>query len=116
MLHTHLRSHVTQQRLRSGPATQHVDAFADWLHRQGYRPISADGILRALAGWSDWMRAAGLSVLDSIVGLEACKTELMTQPRARYRRGPWPQQTVDCGGCAVHSISPRRWHSSAYPA
>jgi integrase/recombinase XerD len=88
MLHTHLRSHVTQQRLRSGPAAQHIDAFADWLHRLGYRPISTDGILRALAGWSDWMRAAGLSVLDSIAGLAACKMELVTRPRVRYRRGP----------------------------
>src|SRR5215472_4875479 len=61
MLETHLKSPVTQHRLRSGPATQHVDAFAEWLHRQGYRPVTIDTTLRSLAGWTDWMREAGLS-------------------------------------------------------
>jgi hypothetical protein len=88
MLDTHLRSPVTRRRLRSGPAAEHIDAFGDWLHRQGYTPISVDTILRSLAGWSDWMRAANLSVLDSLAGLEACKMDLVTRSRARYRRGP----------------------------
>ena len=42
MLDTHLKSPVTRHRLRSGPATEHVDAFAEWLHRQGYRPVTID--------------------------------------------------------------------------
>src|SRR5215469_5352139 len=64
MLDTHLKSPVTRHRLRSGPATQHVDAFAEWLHRQGYRPVTIDTTLRSLAGWTDWMRGAGLSMHD----------------------------------------------------
>ena len=35
MLEHHLKSAVTQQRLRSGPAADHIDDFADWLHRRG---------------------------------------------------------------------------------
>jgi integrase/recombinase XerD len=59
MLDTHLRSRVTRQRLRSGPAAGHIDAFADWLHNLGYRPVTIEASLRSLAGWTDWMRAAG---------------------------------------------------------
>ncbi len=88
MLDTHLKSPVTRRRLRSGPATQHVDAFAEWLHRQGYRPVTIDATLRSLAGWTDWMRGAGLSMHDVLAGLDACRTELAMLPRAPYRRGP----------------------------
>jgi hypothetical protein len=49
MLYTLLKSPVTRQRLRSGPATQHVDAFAEWLH-PSYRPVTIDTTLRSLAG------------------------------------------------------------------
>ena len=64
MLEAHLQSPATRQRLRTGPAAAHIDGFADWLHRQGYRPISIDGTLRALAGWTDWMRGAGFTAHD----------------------------------------------------
>ena len=88
MLETHLKSPVTQHRLRSGPATQHVDAFAEWLHRQGYRPVTIDTTLRSLAGWTDWMRGAGLSMHDVLAGFDACRAELAMKQRAPYRRGP----------------------------
>ena len=88
MLDTHLKSPVTRRRLRSGPAAQHLDAFAGWLHRQGYRPVTIDTTLRALAGWTDWMRTAGLSMQDVLAGFDACAAELAMQPRARYCRGP----------------------------
>src|SRR5215471_816601 len=88
MLETHLKSPVTQHRLRSGPATQHIDTFADWLHRQGYRPVTIDTTLRSLAGWTDWMRIAGLSIRDVLAGFDACAAELAIQPGARYCRGP----------------------------
>ena len=90
MLDTHLKSPVTRHRLRSGPATQHVDAFAEWLHRQGYRPVTIDTTLRSLAGWTDWMRGAGLGMHDVLAGFDACRAELAMKPRAPYRRGPNP--------------------------
>lgn len=88
MLDTHLKSPVTRRRLRTGPAAQHVDAFADWLHQQGYRPVTIDLKLRRLAAWTDWMRAAGFSAHDVLSGFDACTAELALRPHTRYSRGP----------------------------
>jgi hypothetical protein len=88
MLETHLKSVVTQRRLRTGPAAEHVDAFADWLHLNGYKPISIDLLLRSLAGWTDWLAAKGFTSHDLVPGLEACKVALKKEPRIRYSRGP----------------------------
>jgi integrase/recombinase XerD len=87
MLETHLRSSVTQRRLRSGPAADHVDGFADWLHDRGYRPRSVEDVLRALAGWTDWMGANGFTAHDVLAAFSACKAALQAQPHVRYRRG-----------------------------
>jgi hypothetical protein len=76
MLEHHLNSPVTRQRLRSGPIAYHVDGFADWLHRGGYKPASIDSILRSLAVWADWMQSAGFTVSDCLDGVTACATEL----------------------------------------
>lgn len=87
MLKTHLKSPVTRRRLRAGPAADHIDGFADWLHRHGYRPITIDTLLRSLAGWTDWMLAAGFTAHDLLPGFEACKLGLEEARRVRYRRG-----------------------------
>lgn len=88
MLDTHLNSAITRQRLRSGPVSEHIDAFANWLHLQGYTPISIDCLLRSLAGWSDWMLAAGFTSQDLLRGLEECKLAIAQQQRVHYKRGP----------------------------
>ena len=88
MLDEHLKSPVTQQRLRSGVAAGHIDGFADWLHRHGYEPVTIDGVLRSLAGWTDWMRQAGFTAQSLLAGFDACKAELETGRRVRYGRGP----------------------------
>jgi integrase/recombinase XerD len=88
MLEHHLKSAVTQQRLRSGPAADHIDDFADWLHRRGYRPVTIDTTLRSLAGWTDWMRAAGFTAHDLPEGLASCAAELRAHRRLRHCRGP----------------------------
>ena len=88
MLEHHLKSAVTQQRLRSGPAADHIDDFADWLHRRGYRPVTIDTTLRSLAGWTDWMRAAGFTAHDLLEGLASCAAELRAHRRLRHCRGP----------------------------
>lgn len=88
MLDRHLRSPVTRLRLRSGPAADHIDGFADWLHRRGYTPITIDVMLRSLAGWTDWMRTAGFTRPDLRPGFVACKVWLGNKPQQRYRRGP----------------------------
>ena len=73
MLETHLNSPVARRRLRTGPAADHIDAFADWLHLHGYRPTSINNLLRSLAAWSDWMLAAGFTAQEFLAGFEACK-------------------------------------------
>ena len=88
MLEHHLKSTVTQRRLRSGPAADHIDDFADWLHRHGYRPVTIDTTLRSLAGWTDWMRAAGFTAHDLLEGFASCTTELQVHRRVRHCRGP----------------------------
>jgi hypothetical protein len=48
MLDVHLKSSVTRQRLRSGPAASYIDGFTAWLHRRGYRPATLDTTLGAV--------------------------------------------------------------------
>jgi len=88
MLESYLNSPVTRRRLRSGLAADHIDAFADWLHVQGYRPTCINNLLRSLAGWTDWMLAAGFTAQDLLAGFEACKLALEQKQRGRYSRGP----------------------------
>jgi site-specific recombinase XerD len=93
MLNTHLQSPVTRERLRAGPAADHIDEVADWLHDSGYRPVTIEFVLRALAGWSDWMLAAGFTAHDLPSGLEACRAALEVEPHVPYQRGP-NQQSI----------------------
>jgi integrase/recombinase XerD len=87
MLETHLKSPVTRERLRAGPAADHVDEFADWLERCGYAPSSIDWMLRCLAGWTDWMLASGFGAQELLPGFEACKVELDKKRHVPYSRG-----------------------------
>jgi integrase/recombinase XerD len=86
MLEEHLRSAVTRRRLRSGPAGDHIDQFAEWLHSRAYRPRSLEDLLRRLARWTDWLSASGFTTQDVDAARTACKTQLEHHPHVRYRR------------------------------
>ena len=58
-------------------------------------------MLRSLAGWTDWMRAAGFTV-RLLPGFAACTTALSRTPRVRYRRGA---STIRGRRRAVHPVS-----------
>ena len=88
MLEDHLESAVTRRRLRSGPAAPHIDAFADWLHNHGYKPMSVTQVLRALAAWTDWLVTERAAESDFVQGYEACKNAIGRVPRVLYERGP----------------------------
>ena len=88
MLDTHLAPHATCRRLRAGPAADHIDDFADWLHRRGYRPKVLRNKLRSFAAWTDWLRLNGMTGTDFIDGVRACESYIGMRPRARYQRGP----------------------------
>lgn len=88
MLADHLKSAVTRERLRSGPAVDHIDDFADWMSRLGYRPVTIDTTLRSLASWTDWMQAVGFTAQDFLEGFTSCAAELGSGCRVRHSRGP----------------------------
>ncbi len=93
MLETHLSFSITRQRLRTGAAAEHIDAFADWLHLKGYRPNSIHKGLISLAAWTDWMLAAGFTTHDLLPGFQACKLTVSKEQRVLYSRGP-NQQSI----------------------
>jgi site-specific recombinase XerD len=103
MLETHLDSPITRQRLRIGVAAEHIDAYADWLHLQGYQPSSIHNGLTSLAAWTDWMQAAGFTAQDLLGGFEACKLEVGREPRIPYRRGP-NQQSVTAASLFIRFL------------
>src|ERR1017187_2453407 len=88
MLETHLKSPVTRRRLCASPAADHLDAFAEWLRLQGYTPVTVEGLLRSLAGWTDWMIAAALTAQDFLQAFDACGLAVRKERRVHYSRGP----------------------------
>ena len=87
MLETHLKSPVTRRRLSTGPAADHVEAFADWLRLQGYTPATVESLLRSLAGWTDWMTTGCLAAQDFLLAFEECGLAVRKE-RVHYSRGP----------------------------
>ena len=103
MLETHLSSSITRQRLRTGAAAEHIDAFADWLHLNGYKPTSIDNGLTSLAAWTDWMLTAGFTAHDLLPGFEACKLVVSKEQRIRYSRGP-NQQSITAASLFIRFL------------
>ena len=103
MLETHLSSSITRQRLRTGAAAEHIDAFADWLHLNGYKPTSIDNCLTSLAAWTDWMLTAGFTAHDLLSGFEACKLVVSKEQRIRYSRGP-NQQSITAASLFIRFL------------
>lgn len=87
MLDDHLESPVTRRRLRAGPAAPYLDAFADWLHANGYRAISISTNLRALARFTDWLRDERSGAGDLVGGLAAYREHLRRRRRLLYADG-----------------------------
>ena len=103
MLETHLSSSITRQRLRTGAAAEYIDAFADWLHLNGYKPTSIDNRLTSLAAWTDWMLTAGFTAHDLLPGFEACKLVVNKEQRVRHSRGP-NQQAITAASLFIRFL------------
>ena len=103
MLETHLSSPITRQRLRSGAAAEHIDAFADWLRLNGYKPTSIHNGLTSLAAWTDWMLNAGFTAHDLLSGFEACKLAVSKDQRVCYSRGP-NQQSITAASLFIRFL------------
>lgn len=75
----YVRSTVLRTRLSRGLLAPHVDGFVSWQQGQGFKLITIECDVRALAGWADWMEKRGLTRdCDLVNGFEKCKSELKT--------------------------------------
>lgn len=89
MLRKYVQSTVLYERLKRSFLADRVDEFIIWQRDQGFKPITIEGDLRSLAGWSDWMRDRGFTAdQDLVQGFETCKAELKKGGRIFYARGP----------------------------
>ncbi|MCT4642763.1 MAG: tyrosine-type recombinase/integrase [Bacteriovoracaceae bacterium] len=86
MLDDHLKSEVTRKRLRDGLAAPYIDEFADWLYKQGFKPIVLEQKLRYLAIFMDWLQEHGFNITSIVEGTSACKKSV-AKGRKLYSRG-----------------------------
>lgn len=88
MLEDHVRAAITRRRLYAGPAANHVDDFAEWLHNRGYKHRSLFRMLQSFAAWTDWLTQTGRSAADFSEGLDACARYVLSVSQFPYQRGP----------------------------
>src|SRR6266404_6151731 len=68
------RRHWNSVESRLHFAKPYVDGFENWLQDHGYTPSTIEEQVRLLAGWADWMHAAGFAldnVLDGLIASSA---------------------------------------------
>ena len=65
------RRHWNSVESRLHFAKPYVDGFENWLQDHGYTPSTIEERVRLLAGWADWMHAAGFSLDNILEGLAA---------------------------------------------
>jgi hypothetical protein len=68
------RRHWNSVESRLHFAKPYVDGFENWLQDHGYTPSTIEEQMRLLAGWTDWMHAAGFTldnVLDGLIASSA---------------------------------------------
>ncbi|WP_204349288.1 hypothetical protein, partial [Klebsiella pneumoniae] len=65
------RKHWNSVESRLHFAKPYVDGFENWLQDHGYTPSTIEEKVRLLAGWTDWMHAAGFALDNVLDGLTA---------------------------------------------
>lgn len=65
------RRHWNSVESRLHFAKPYADGFENWLQDHGYTPSTIEERVRLLAGWADWMHAAGFSLDNILEGLAA---------------------------------------------
>lgn len=103
MLEDHVKSSVARERLLAGPAADHAEGFAEWLHNLGYKPSSVEQMLQALARWADWLGRAGFTVLDAIPALDVGKSLLSNGDRDHLAHG-LSQCSMTAAGCFIRFL------------
>jgi integrase/recombinase XerD len=88
MLTTYFKHPFTLQKLRSGPASLYLDAYASHLTQQGYSWSTARRHLRAVRRFSAWAASVGLTSQDlGTKALEQFQCALEAQGALRYPSG-----------------------------
>jgi len=88
MLEDHVGAAITRRRLYSGPAANHVDDFAEWLHNRGHNKRSVFRKLQSFAAWTDWLTKTGRSTAHFLEGLDACTRYVLSGSQFPYQPGP----------------------------
>ena len=65
----------------------HVDGFKEWLSQRNYSPSTIVEVVRLLALWSDWVRAAGYGVDTLTAGLSSSASVFHGNKAARAPQG-----------------------------
>ncbi len=88
MFEDQLKSPSTRRRLRAGPLAPHLERFAEWMHRQRYRPTTMRLKWVFLATWSDWRTTTGADADDHACALDSYVDALAADGRLRYADRP----------------------------
>ncbi|WP_321177251.1 hypothetical protein [Bradyrhizobium sp. USDA 3256] len=65
----------------------HADSFRDWLARRNYSPATITEVVRLLALWGDWVRAAGFEIETLAAGFAASASVFRGSKTARAPQG-----------------------------
>ena len=81
------RRHWNSVESRLHFAKPYVDGFENWLQDHGYTPSTIEEQVRLLAGWTDWMHAAGFALDNVLDGLNASSAVFKGKKSSRAYAG-----------------------------
>jgi site-specific recombinase XerD len=81
------RRHRRSVDVRTNWLQPHVDGFKDWLARRKYSPATITELVRLLALWADWVRAAGFGIDAFVAGFSASAPVFRGSKAARAPQG-----------------------------
>lgn len=84
-------------------AAPHVDGFKGWLRDRGYHPPTIEELVRLLAGWIDWMSAAGFK-LDSIPDGVRESILVVKDPKRLKRPGDISQASIGAANLFIRFL------------
>ena len=87
MLEQHVPAALTRRRLRSGPAANYIDNFAEWLHARDYKARTVFRLLQSFAAWTDWLAQTGRSDQEFVSGYRDCAKFVRSSQHIPYGRG-----------------------------
>ena len=106
MLEQYVSAEITRRRLYSGPAANHVDDFANWLHARGYEKRALFRRLQSFAAWTDWLARNHKTSGDFAEGLQECTKHVMSVPHVPYERGP-KRESLSVARLFLHFLQER---------